>query len=435
MIHTLVNFARPYRRRPKGRPGPVVSTMIFRLLRAGGPLAVLAAMAVDAWAQSTPPVGMAPPPQNPVCARLEAQLAGLGGDPRAEQIRRYEEAFQAQQGELDRTVAQAKRTGCEGSGFFLFGRSQPPQCDDLNNRIQRMRANLDRLNSDLQALRSGGGAADGQRRQILMALGQNDCGPQYRTAAAPAQPRGFFETLFGGGRGGGNNAGSPFGSGDLTPSDQTSTFRTICVRTCDGFYFPVSYSASQAKFRDDEQACQRMCPASEVMLFTYRNPGEDVNQAVSVSGQPYTGLPNAFKYRQEFNPACSCKRPGESWAEALKHLDDTTVERGDIIVTDETAKALAQPKPDPATKAGKQTRAGKAEARPQGPVASPTDISAPTSAGGASAAGSAVPTPVTAAPLPDATQPAPAAAAAPAPPPAEQGKKSIRAVGPPFIAR
>jgi hypothetical protein len=417
----------------------VESTMILRLLGAIGPLAaVLAVTAVAAHAQAGLPPGGAPQQQNPVCGRLEAQLAALdrGGDPRAEQARRYEEALAAQQGELDRTTAQAKRTGCEGSGFFLFGRSQPPQCDELNNRMQRMRSNLDRLNADLQALRSSsGGALDGQRRQILSALGQNDCGPQYRAAATPARPRGFFETLFGGGgSNNNNNAGAPFGSGDLTPSDQSSTFRTICVRTCDGFYFPVSYSASQGKFRDDEQACQRMCPASEAVLFTYRNPGEDVNQAVSINGQPYTSLPNAFKYRQEFNAACSCKRPGESWAEALKHLDDTTVERGDIIVTDETSKQLAQPKPEPATKGTKQTRAGKADARPQGPV-----DAAPVAAGAAPAStapptGSATPTPVTAAPLPDAAQPAPPAPAA-APPPADQAKKSIRTVGPPFIVR
>ena len=373
-----------------------------------------------------PPPGVAAPPgvapqqpqsQNPVCARLEAQLASVDGG-RGEQIGRYENAVQQQQSELDRTVAQARRTGCEGSGFFLFGRSQPPQCDELNNRIQRMRSNLDRLNADLQQLQVGRGAVEGQRRQILAALGQNDCGPQYRSAAAappaPAQPRGFFEALFGGGGGGGGGSAgggmnAPFGSGDLTPSDQSSTYRTICVRTCDGFYFPVSYSAGQSRFRDDELTCQRMCPAAEVMLFTYRNPGEDVAQAVSTSGQPYTSLPNAFRYRQEFNPACSCRRQGESWAETLKSVEDQG-ERGDILVTDENAKTLAQPKPE--TRTAKQNSAKKGQ---------PPAAEAP-----------AMPAPVTASPLPDATPApqAPPAAAAPA-----EGKRQIRTVGPPFIVR
>jgi Protein of unknown function (DUF2865) len=394
---------------------------------------VLAAASANVAAQNVPPAG-APgqnPGQSPVCTRLEAQLASIDrGDPtRADQVRRYEEALQAQQGELDRTVALAKRNGCEGSGFFLFGRSQAPQCDDLNNRIQRMRANVDRLTTDLQQLR-GGISVEGQRRQVLMALGQYQCGPQYRSAEAPpaqpSGPRGFFQSLFGGGGGGGgggsgSNANAPFGAGDLTPSDQSSSYRTICVRTCDGYFFPVSYSTSQARFRDDEQACQRMCPASEVQLFTYRNPGEDVAQAVSISGQSYSSLTNAFRYRQEFNAACSCKRPGESWSEALKHLDDTTVERGDIVVTEETAKALSQPKPEAPPRGAKQTPKGKNEPRPSTPPG-------PASAG-------ATPAPVSSEPLPQATQPAPEQAPAAAAPAAEPGKKQIRTVGPPFIVR
>jgi Protein of unknown function (DUF2865) len=394
--------------------------MILVRLQAIGAACALALAASGAGAQSVPTIAgpsMAPPQaQNPVCSRLEAQLAALdrGDGGRSEQVRRYEEAVRSQQAEIDRTTEQARRTGCEGSGFFLFARSQPPQCDDLNNRIQRMRSNLDRLNSDLRQLQGGPSATEGQRRQLLAALGQNDCGPQYRTAAAPPRQRGFFETLFGGGgSGGGGTITAPFGSGDVSPSDQSSTFRTICVRTCDGFYFPVSYSASPAKFRDDEQACQRMCPASEVALYTYRNPGEDVPQAVSLSGQPYTGLANAFRYRQEFNPACSCRRPGETWADALKEIQDTTVERGDIIVTDESSKAMSQPKPEPAAK-GKQAARGKAAAA-------------------ASSEPAATPAPVTSAPLPstdDSRPTAPAPAATP-----EQGKRSIRTVGPPFVVR
>jgi len=422
---------------------PLELTMIASRLRTiGSVVAMLLAASGGGGAQTMPPAsggapGMAAPQpmpsQNPVCGRLEAQLVEFdrnGGDPaRAEQLRHYEEAVASQQSELDRTVAQARRTGCEGSGFFLFARSQPPQCDDLNNRIQRMRTNLDRLTGSVQQLQSGRGALEGQRRQILMALGQNDCGPQYRAFAAPpapARPRGFFETLFGGGGGG---ASAPFGSGDLTPSDQSSTYRTICVRTCDGFYFPVSYSTAAGRFREDEQTCQRMCPASEVVLFTYRNPGEDVSQAVSIGGQPYTSLPNAFRYRQEFNPACACRRPGESWAEALKNVDDTTVERGDIIVTDENAKALSQPRSEP--RATKQSaRAAKSD--PKGSTGGIVDSAA-------------LPAPVTSAPLPDATDPAAASGTLPSQAAtasqagtaaqSDAGKRSIRSVGPPFIGR
>ena len=67
--------------------------------------------------------------------------------------------------------------------------------------------------------------------------------------------------------------------------------------------------------------------------------------AVSTSGQPYTALPNAFRFRQEFNPTCSCRAPGQSWADALKGIDDKAAaeQQGDIIVTEESAKKMSRP--------------------------------------------------------------------------------------------
>ena len=137
------------------------------------------------------------------------------------------------------------------------------------------------------------------------------------------------------------------------------------MRTCDGFFFPVSFSTTQGRFREDEQTCQRSCPGTEVALYSHRNPGEDVSHATSLSGKLYTELPNAFKYRQAYDAACSCRRPGESWADALKHLDDRTVERGDIVVTAERAKALSQPKVDAAGKAIKQDPRAKPDPKAQ----------------------------------------------------------------------
>src|SRR6185312_12028258 len=51
-------------------------------------------------------------------------------------------------------------------------------------------------------------------------------------------------------------------------------------------------------------------------------------------------------YRKEFSPSCSCKPAGETWSQALKGLDDkaAAAQQGDIIVTEENAKKMAQPK-------------------------------------------------------------------------------------------
>lgn len=296
-------------------------------------------------AQGLPPPPGPPPAQaspsyqvqqhrNPMCVRLEGQLAALNqgqGDGRAEQIQRYEEAANRQQQELDRLNAQARRTGCGGRGFFLFGGGEPAQCDQINSQIQRMRANLDRILTGLRQLQVGGSDREEQRRAIMVALAQHGCGPQYRSAE---RPRSFFGSLFG---------GPTLSTPEATPTpQQSSTYRTLCVRTCDGFFFPISFSTVPERFQEDERTCQRMCPAAEAVLFTYRNPGEDVAQAVSIHGQPYTSLPNAFRYRQEFNAACTCKRQGETWAEAVGQ--DQTLRQGDVVVTEDRAKALSQPR-------------------------------------------------------------------------------------------
>jgi hypothetical protein len=289
---------------------------------------------------SNPGVPNPAPSSNPVCVRLEGQLTALtqgSVDPvRAEQIKRTEDAIARQQADLDRTVAQAHKAGCAGQGFFAFFSALSPQCGPITSQIQQMRGNLDRMISDLEQLKNGNTGQEGQRRALIGQLAQNNCGAQYTAAANSwGGPQGFFDALFGG------TIVNP--GGDGAPS---GTYHTVCVRACDGFYFPISYSTVPSRFTDDARACQRLCPAAEAELYSFHNPGEDMQQAVSISGQAYTALPNAFHYRKEVVAGCSCRRPGQSWADALKNADDSsTLESGDIVVTDQNAKALSQPKP------------------------------------------------------------------------------------------
>jgi hypothetical protein len=365
-------------------------------------------LSVDASAQTGQPPQ--PPPQQgaavnpPMCPRLEAQLAtidrGGGGDPaKDEQIRRYQDAATKQQGELDRVTSQAKRMGCDSSGFFSLFSGQSAQCGPVNNQIQQMRANLEQITTSLERLRTGGlggSDRDNQRRSVLTALAQNNCGPQYANAARG--PGNFLESLFGNNNNN-NNPMAPPGA-DLGP--QSGTYRTVCVRTCDGFYFPISFATVPARFPDDERTCKNLCPATEATLFSYRNPGEDMSSAVSINGQPYASSPNAFRYRQEFNPSCACKAAGQTWSDALKAIDDKAEaeQQGDIIVTEESAKKMARP----LTK-------GTSAAAKKGAAPADTSASAPPAAA-----------------LPEATTAGSAPSSGTAP-----DNKPIRSVGPTFI--
>jgi hypothetical protein len=144
-----------------------------------------------------------------------------------------------------------------------------------------------------------------------------------------------------------------------------------------------------------------------VQLYSHRNPGEDINQAVSVNGQqPYTAMPNAFRYRTSFDKSCSCRRPGETWAQTLKNIDDTTVEQGDIVVNDQRARQLSQPRVDAQGKPIRQ--APLAPAKPD-PKAAQIPPPAPAAA------------------------PVAAADAAPDEPSKPDPNRTVRAVGPVFI--
>jgi hypothetical protein len=363
-------------------PETLITTPLFRWILASAALLGVSALSVDAWAQMSPGAPQPPPPQgaavnpvNPMCPRLEAQLAtidhgGGSGDPaKDDQIRRYQDAATKQQGELDRVTSQAKRMGCDSSGFFSLFSGQSAQCGPVNNQIQQMRANLDQITTSLERLRGGGfGGADrdNQRRSVLLALAQNNCGPQYASAARG--PGNFLDNLFGN-----NNLNAP--TSDYGP--QSGTFRTVCVRSCDGGYFPISFATVPARFPDDEKTCKALCPATEANLYAYRNPGEDINQAMSISGAPYSASPNAFRFRQEFNPSCACKAAGQTWSDALKSIDDKAAaeQQGDIIVTEESAKKMARP---PAAKGPPATaKKGAAGTTATAPAASAPDNSAP----------------------------------------------------------
>lgn len=290
---------------------------------------IVVSVGTAAWAQS--------PSSNPACQRLEGQLTALdrgNSDPtRADQIRIADEAVQRQQFEVDKLVAQARRMGCTSTGFFSIFSIPPPQCGALNRRIEDQRDALERMQNQLERTQGGTAERAAQRQSLLIALADNNCGPQYRAAARAGEQGGFFDRLFGGG-----SVFSPHPNGPMG-----GTYRTVCVRTCDGYYFPISFETSPERFREDEQTCQHMCPAAEVQLYTYHNPGEEMTQAVGLNGRLYTELPTAFQYRKALSPTCSCRRPGESWADALRvNGGDNTLAPGDVVVTDQNANRISQ---------------------------------------------------------------------------------------------
>ena len=306
------------------------------------------------------------------CARLQAQIASLGqgGGDTARAVQ-FQRAAERQQGELDRTVAYARSLGCGRRQFLFFGEAPPAQCGALQQQIARMQVNLDQLRGQAQRALGGG---DAQRRE-LSARYDAYC----RGGAPPARrSRGLFDTLFGGGDREVPLEDQP----EIPPEDSAPRGGSlaVCVRTCDGGFFPVSYSASRARLGELSDLCHALCPNAETQLFTM-GMGREIDMAVSADGQPYTSLANAGKFRKSYDPTCTCKPAGQTWVEALGSAEKLLgrESRRDQIVTPERAAELSRPAtPRP----GKPARKGsKEQAVDQSALDAAAGAEAPTATG------------------------------------------------------
>jgi hypothetical protein len=85
-----------------------------------------------------------------------------------------------------------------------------------------------------------------------------------------------------------------------------ATFRSVCVRLCDGYYFPVSFSVSQNRLERDAKVCASRC-GNQGRLFVHNNPGGSADDMVDLAGRPYRQLKTAFLYRTEYVASCTCQ--------------------------------------------------------------------------------------------------------------------------------
>jgi Protein of unknown function (DUF2865) len=99
----------------------------------------------------------------------------------------------------------------------------------------------------------------------------------------------------------------------VRPKVADTTYKTVCVRLCDGFYFPISFATRRAQFARDAKQCERRCPTHS-RLFVHQNPGDDVGAMVDLEGRPYHSLPKALLYRTQYVSDCTCR--GNPWDEA-----------------------------------------------------------------------------------------------------------------------
>ncbi len=161
----------------------------------------------------------------------------------------------------------------------------------------------------------------------------------------PVQARDFFTNFFNSFTTNSHSNGQepstalPFATeGDPTaqsPQQPTQRAAAYCVRTCDGRYFPISAVGGESRAK----TCGSLCPASETKVVY----GGGIDRAYTDKGQPYSALPNAFRYRNEAVAGCTCNGKTNGGLAKIDIKDDPTVRRGDKVANAD-GKLTAVPK-------------------------------------------------------------------------------------------
>jgi hypothetical protein len=275
-----------------------IAVRLLLLIIAG--LAVLAIDVSAAFAQSAS------------CRQLDATLQTLERNRAYQSTLDGADGARALQRQVQRNESAYIRNGCNDDA--KAGRQLTRECRALAREITTGR---DQVANQSRTLDTGNAIAQ-QREAILQEMARFNCNGGSRAgrfdengqvvAGRGGRERGnLFDQLFD------SLADSFDGEGGLRGDEfggygSYHTVRTLCVRKSDGFYWPISYSTLTDYLYNDLEACKAQCPTLDVDLYYYDNPGQEPEQMINTFGEPYTALPNAFRFRTEFDKTASCKQ-------------------------------------------------------------------------------------------------------------------------------
>jgi hypothetical protein len=295
-----------------------------------------------------------------ICRSIEAELASVSRGPST----RERQIAGGAAVEAQRLHAHMRSIGCDRQSFLFFGQPPPAECGGYRARLAQLQS----------ASRAAYGPDEGRKRQLTAMLVSNNC------RAAPAEPRsgpltaGLFDD--------GTRRRGEINSDDIDRPRIEARIRgtggkAVCVRTCDGYYFPL-HMRGAALQEDGDKVCQSLCPATETKIFF--NPGE-IENARSPDGETYSDLENAFRYRKTYDASCFCRRPGEAIGEGqarvLNPLERAPGEGFDVLNRDPDDDApLRGMTPVPGRKQDTRLFGNRPPPAPPAPPQPPPDVPA-----------------------------------------------------------
>lgn len=245
-----------------------------------------------------------------ICGQLMEQLSALDQNSDFQGQTGNDSELKSLERQVQRSESAYIRQGCNDDAKAR--RPLTPECRVLARAITEGRKSIEALSRTVET----GDAVARQREAVLQQMSRFGC--DRREAQTQRDKGNLFDQLF-------NAIGDAFdGAGgvrgdDFDPYGNYHTVRTLCVRKTDGFYWPISYSTLVDYVPADAEQCRAMCPSLDVDLYYYDNPGQEPDQMINQYGEPYTALPNAFKFRTAYDKDSKCQ---------------STVEYGQIALTE-----------------------------------------------------------------------------------------------------
>ena len=324
-----------------------------------------------------------------LCADIENRLKGgqlsIGTGP---QTRALTQDINALNGLIRTIRSDMRRSGCSVGSVIVYGDRNAELCAELGERLVEATSEINYLNEQKKQLQfaNTGRLSQAERRKLEQQWERSGClkikanQAKKENDLKPAQPAEVAPSN--------NNAPKPMVIDPMNkPVAGTGNLRTMCVRLCDGKFYPVSANASPLDFTLQKAQCQNSCPASDTDLFYHSIVGQETKDMVSATtNQSYASLPTAYRFQQtttKQSDECSCgalgsvefgEKPRANASLPSPTDEDTT---GTKAMTDAATEPATheQPKQEAKVDEGRPYVPGERKVRTVGPQFFPEDNS------------------------------------------------------------
>lgn len=130
-------------------------------------------------------------------------------------------------------------------------------------------------------------------------------------------------------------------AGAKTAAPAPASRRTVCVRACDGYFFPLANPGRDADIPGQQATCEKLCPGAQVQLFVMAAGSDKIETATSArGGDAYARLLARINPAEAKSKSCGCQPVVGGSGATSAFLGDSTLRPGDTVVTPEGVRVL-----------------------------------------------------------------------------------------------